>query len=242
MQVVGGILGGSFVVASLIVGVRLVWLSTRTLKAPEALIGSGLLLLAVFGYPLMTVARKALALDPTTRVFLAMLAGASLAFGALLMTLFVVGVFHAGGRWARAVVTAYGVSLAGVFVWQTLSPGWWRWVTDAEGSWAAARWLFLVPISWGGAEALHYHRKLRRRLPLGMADPVVTDRFRLYGIAMLAGFAANAGTVVCQVLGIEVVGTAIGAAVVSPAGIAAVALWLAFLPPRSYLERLRQPA
>jgi hypothetical protein len=59
---------------------------------------------------------------------------------------------------------------------------------------------------------------------------------------MLSGFVANAGTVVCQVMGIEVVGTAIGAIVVSPASIAAVSLWLAFLPPAAYTARIRATA
>ena len=46
----------------------------------------------------------------------------------------------------------------------------------------------------------------------------------------------------CQVIGIEVVGTAIGAIVVSPASIAAVSLWLAFLPPAAYTARIRATA
>lgn len=239
MQILGGILGGSFVVASLLVGIRLVCLAASTRKAPELLIGAGLLLLAVLGYPLMTVARRAQALADPTQSALALVAGVCLALGAVLLTLFVQRVFHAGSRSARKLVALYATALAGVFLWQTLAPGWWMWVSEQHGAWAAARWLFLVPISWGGFEALHYHGMLRRRLALGLADPVVTDRFRLYGVAMLAGFAANCGTVVLQVMHIEVVGTAIGAIVVSPAGIAAVLLWLAFLPPAAYTRRLR---
>lgn len=48
-----------------------------------------------------------------------------------------------------------------------------------------------MPISWGGLEALYYYGMLRKRMRLGMADPVVTDRFRLYGVAV-AGLPAPA--------------------------------------------------
>jgi hypothetical protein len=242
VQLLGAVLGGSFVLASLVVGVRLVRLSITTHRSPELLIGAGLLLLGVLGYPLMTVARKAQALDEIVRTVIAMTSGACLALGALLLTLFVRRVFHATSTSGRIAVGLYGAALAGLFVWQSTTPGWWPWLTEQRGVWVGARWLFLVPISWGGFEALRYWGMLRRRARLGLADPVVTDRFRLYGIAMLAGLAANAGTVVCQMLGIEVVGTPIGAVVVSPASIAAVSLWLAFLPPEAYRARIRAAA
>ena len=115
-----------------------------------------------------------------------------------------------------------------------------RSVLPRETKRAAARWLFLVPIGWGAVESLRYWALLRRRLALGLAEPVVVDRFRLFGVAMGAGLFANTATVVCQILDIEIVGTAAGTVAVSPAMLAAVALWLAFLPPRAYLARVQR--
>jgi hypothetical protein len=239
MQILGALLGGSFVIASLVVGVRLVWLARRTRKSPELLIGSGLLLLAVLGYPLMTVARKAQALSEPTRIGLAASSGAAQAAGGLLLVLFVWRVFRPDERWARGIAWGYAALAAGVYAAQTADPGWWSWVSQEQGAWAAARWLFLVPIGWGAVESLRYWQLLRLRLRLGLADPVLADRFRLFGVAMSFGLLSNLGAIALQIAEIELVGTAIGTVAVSPALVAAVALWLAFLPPRRYLERVR---
>jgi hypothetical protein len=240
MQILGGVLGGSFVLASAIVGARLCRLSAETRRFAELQIGAGLLLLAVLGYPLMVVARKAQALGDPTRGCIAFSAALCLAVGGGLIVAFVRGVFRPHAPAARAVLYAYVAAASLVLVGQTFGAGWSGWALRQEGSWAAARWLTLLPICWGGVESLLYWRRMRRRRALGIADPVVTDRFRLFGISMSCGFVANAGTVLCQVLGIEVVGTSLGAVVVSPAGLAAVALWLAFLPPEAYTRRLRR--
>lgn len=244
MQILGALLGGSFVIASLVVGLRLVWLWRRTRKSPELLVGSGLLLMAVLGYPLMTVARKSLALAEPTRTGLAAASGAAQAAGGLLLLLFVWRVFRPRAEWARWVVLCFAACAGGLVVLQTSSPGWWVWVTEERGVWAAARWLFLVPIGWGALESLRYWQLLRRRLRLGLSDPVLVDRFRLFGVAMGFGLLSNLGAIALQIAGIELVGTAVGTLAVSPALVAAVALWLAFLPPRGYLERVRrtQPA
>ena len=240
MQLLGGILGGSFVLASLVVGTRLVRLAVSTRRTAELRIGAGLVLMAVLGYPLMVVARKAQALPDPTRAAMALGAAVCLAVGSWLIIAFVRGVFRPESTIARVVTWSYGACAAALVVSQTSGFGWWAWVSQQQGPWAAARWLTLVPICWGGVESLRYWLRMRRRLALGLADPVVTDRFRLFGVAMLGGFIANAGTVVCQVQGIEVVGTALGAVVVSPASLAAVSLWLAFLPPAAYTSRLRR--
>jgi hypothetical protein len=242
MQLLGALLGGSFVLASLFVGLRLVWLAQETRKSPELLVGAGLILLSVLGYPMMTVARKAEALTEPTRIGVAIAAALCLAVGGFLMVLFVRRVFRQDAPWTTWLAAGYAGIATAVFVSQTDGPGWWAWVSEQRGSWAGARWLFLVPIGWGAVESLRYWTLLRRRLVLGLADPIVVDRFRLFGIAMSAGLVANTATVICQILGIEIVGTVAGTVAVSPASIAAVALWLAFLPPRTYLARVQRIA
>ena len=57
MLIVAAIGGGAFVVASLIVSLRLPALARRTSELPELLIGLGLLLMGGIGYPLNTAAR-----------------------------------------------------------------------------------------------------------------------------------------------------------------------------------------
>lgn len=238
MQLFGALLGGSFVLASLVVGTRLVWLAGSTRRAAELWIGGGLLLQAVFGYPLMVVARRAEALPEPTREGLALLAALFLSVGTVGIMAFVRRVFRPDAFAASLALGAYALTSLGLALAQWLEPGWGRWIEAQQGPWAAARWITLVPICWGGIESLRYWIRMRRRQALGLADPLVTDRFRLFGISMLGGLMANSGTVACQVLGVDILGTTVGAVVVSPAGVAAVALWLAFLPPRAYRRHI----
>ena len=43
----------------------------------------------------------------------------------------------------------------------------------------------LATLLWTGIESLAYSSALKRRLVLGLADPVVADRVQLWGIGML---------------------------------------------------------
>jgi hypothetical protein len=95
---------------------------------------------------------------------------------------------------------------------------------------------------WGCVEALTYYSAMRRRLALGLANSVVTNRFLLWGIAMGAGGIASATGVFMTLSGM-----------VSPeswpylvlgifATVSPVAQWLAFFPPRRYCEWVQGPA
>jgi hypothetical protein len=239
VQQLGAILGGSFVLASLVVGLRLLVLGIRTGEAPGRLIGSGLLLSSVVGYPMMAVSRNAVALPADTRALLAGCAAAALTVGTLLIAGFVQKVFREGSPVAAAVLGALALAMIGMFVGQSLGAGWATWAaTGKVGAWSGARLGLLVPSAWGAGESLRYHWLLKRRLALGLIDPISVDRFRLFGVSMAAGCTTAVATIVCQLLGLEILGTPVGALVLSPVPIAAVALWLAFLPPRAYLDRI----
>ena len=81
---------------------------------------------------------------------------------------------------------------------------------------------------------------MRRRLVVGLADPVVVDRFRLWAVsssAITAGFlvfymgrlwAENVATSVPVLTATSVVGL-----------VAGVSMWLAFVPPAAYLRQFK---
>jgi hypothetical protein len=89
-------------------------------------------------------------------------------------------------------------------------------------------------------EALLYYAGARKRAALGLADPVVANKFALwgiysgsYGIVQLQFIIALASPDGYTGLGeLDIVLTLIGVA----------ALWIAFFPPRFYQAWLRRPS
>jgi hypothetical protein len=81
---------------------------------------------------------------------------------------------------------------------------------------------------------------MRRRLRLGLADPAVTNRFLLWGIgAGSAGVGSAVGIVASIVQGPPTDGFSWVMLSSSLHGlVAAVAMWLAFLPPAAYVKMI----
>ena len=94
----------------------------------------------------------------------------------------------------------------------------------------------LVNLAWAGVESMRYHLQLERRLRLALADPVVSDRLRLWALGMLAA----ASITLIDMMLVELHGgglatTPLGGWVLGLLGTtASAAIWLAFLPPRAY--------
>jgi len=228
---------GAFFVASLVIGGRLLLLARRTGQIPEFLIGVAALGLGPFGYGLsmlaFALASHSLALSAT------LMGSALLAMqvGAIALYLFVWTVFRRDSRWAKAVIwTATALLIAGFAgdlvengLVNRRAGGFWFWL----GSLTRASVL-----GWSAFESLRYHRVVRHRARLGLADPVVAASFLLWGVG---SGAACSGALVGHVTRIL---TGHGAAefplvslVVSLLGlVAAVSIWLAFLPTPSYLR------
>jgi hypothetical protein len=96
----------------------------------------------------------------------------------------------------------------------------------------ASGFLLSAIFLWAGLESLRHFARYRHSDAL---DPLVVDRFRLWGAAALA-------YLMVVLLMLETDGSA-GIALAGIAGVvASAALWLAFLPPRAYAERLRRRA
>lgn len=235
---VGGLIS---VLVSWIVGLRLMLLARRTRQAPELLIGLGLFLLGGVWNPLVSVGRQAVGLPDAVRAALVFAGGVAAIGGMTSLALFTWRVFRPGTAWAKALTAAMAAALAAVFAAQTFGAGWIAFAHHEAGWWRLATWIGVVDYCWATEEALRQFRMLSRRQRLGLADPVVTDRMRLWSLALVTAVIASTTLAVCQSLGIAVGGSQVGLlTTVVVALVSAVCLWLAFLPPASYLARVRR--
>jgi len=229
------------IVADGVVGARLLLLARRTRQLPEFCFGISFLFLGVIGYPLSIAARKAaMAGTPVPELLPSALFIQDLA--SLAMFIATWQTFRPKERWPRHVMWAgVAVFVASTFgdsvmagTWQFRDGGVWY----ELGFWARAG-----SFIWAAVEAGRYYGTMRRRMKLGLADPVVTDRFRLWTIsscAIAAAFlifylgrlwAENVATSVPVLMTTSIAGL-----------IAGITVWLAFVPPDSYVKRVRARA
>jgi hypothetical protein len=229
------------IVADAIVGVRLLLLARRTRQLPEFFFGVSFLSLGVVGYPLSIVARKTAlagatvpALLPTALLFQDLAAIAMLA--ATWQT------FRPNDDWPRHLLmlctALFAISLLGDSVVG-------RQVTLRDGGpfYELGFWLRAGAYVFAAVEAGSYYRSMRRRLKLGLATAVLTDRFRLWAISSSAISAAFLIFYLGRLWADNVATSTPVLAATSIAGlIAGATVWLTFVPPESYLQRVRERA
>lgn len=226
------------IVADLWVGSRLIALARRTRKLPEFAIGSSLLLLGGVGYPLAVAARQGVG-GPENA---ALLVGTALMFQNLGCAAMAVGTwktFRPEDPWGRLACGLVFASLAMSWIAMAVLGHF----SEAPGT-TPSYWVGFagrcLPFAWSAAESWHYHLKLRRRLALGLTDRVVTDRFRLWALAVSGGTAGFVVFAIAAVRGIDVSTSPPVLIATSVAGlVAGFYMWLSFCPPRRYLARLR---
>lgn len=244
LDLIAAIGGGLFVLASLVVGGRVMALARRTRGMPELVLGAALFLMGGLGYPLTTIAVQADSLSDGTRS--AMLVGTMVVniVGMTGLGWFTRNVFRPGVAWATALWLVVVATYLGLATIQIVGPGLMTFIADPEsGPWHASNYLSIVVMTWAGVESLRYWTMQKKRLALGLADPVVADRFRLWALAILTADAISVISAGFELAGVMMVGTAIGSIIVGFMGLFAAAfLWLAFIPNARYAERVRARA
>lgn len=239
MEILGQIGGFAYCIAALVVGLRLIWLAARTHELPELLIGVSVLFLASLGYPLSAAARQAPGLAVSSRAALGATAGVLAAVGLVANTIFIWVVFRRGSGWASALLVTISLATLGIFYDQSLQGGW------AEGArfWGTLPVLITLSYGWACLECGRYTVLLRRRLRLGIAEPVVANRFGLYTVATGMALTTNVVGFFFWHLHLEMLTNPLGGPVLFLLGSgSSVLMMLAFLPPRAYREWVRARA
>lgn len=235
METLAALGGGAFVLVSLVVGLRLLVLSVRTGELPEFSVGLALLVLGGIGYPSAAVARGATDMGLIARVSLEAGAMGCMVLGTLGIAVFNWKVFRTGERWAKATVLAFGALLVASFTWQAATPGF---AAAAENRGLGLHGLEMLAgasLLWAALESSRFALRLRRRVALGLADPLVADRVKLWTFAIASAQLLNLASLVAVALGGDLATWRYGGALIGPLGLfAAASMWLAFLPPDWY--------
>lgn len=187
MKIVALVCLGSFMITSLIVGIRVAILFSRTRKLPELLLSIALLFTGFLAFAVGTTAKLFVEGTESLRRALVLAGLATECVGVLALVAFAWRVFHPKSRGATlfaALVAAFiGAALVG-----EVSTG--QYLRYSDSIPIAGPW---VPLglaargcgpAWVAFECLRYHAKLRKRARLGLAEPVVVRRVGAWGIAL----------------------------------------------------------
>jgi len=243
VEIVAALAGIASVLVCWVVSLRLLLLARRTGQSPELLIGLGLLLVGGLWSPLMAVGRQATGLPDEVRAAVVVVGALTAICGMSCIAIFNWRVFRPADSWAAAFVVVMSAALVALALAQSFGTGWMTFARHEQGPWTRVSWVGVVIYAWSSLEAGRQHSMLVRRQRLGLADPVVTDRMRIWTWMMLTSVAASLVFASCQTLGIAVAGTTLGLTLTAIAAfLSAVFLYLAFMPPSSYLESVRRRA
>ena len=232
-----------FIVITTVVGVRMLLLARRTRGRHEFLMGLGMVLIGAIGYPASLASGFG---GPVGQVSIPIWLGATLitVTGIGLIYAFTWQVFRPHDAWGKAiVVVASAFMLLGMVVSThallTAPP-------DAMSQLVAKNGLFVAMIGycgcflWSAVEGFVHYANARKRLALGLADAVVVNRFWLWGLFGLMATGINVSSFIGNALGVDPSKSPL---VLIPMGVlgfgASAAMYLAFLPPASYLAFVR---
>ena len=88
--------------------------------------------------------------------------------------------FRRDAAWARRTAIAGSLLALGGFAFEALHEGFAITLNPGPGHWVA--WAGrTAPVFWVAVESFRYWAQLRRRLHIGLADPVLVNRFLLWG-------------------------------------------------------------
>jgi hypothetical protein len=186
---VAGLAQALYLGAAFVLAVHLLGRARRRRDLAPFLLGVNLLFAMGFGYLLCSAGMAAafLSQQGSPRLIAGLLGAgyAATILGLVAALIFQWRVFWPGERWPLALMAAFLCAMVVGWIGYAASGG--LATGRYQGGWV---WLLyagmLATNLWVGIEPLVYHAKLRKRVPLGLAEPLVADRFLLWGLGSLA--------------------------------------------------------
>jgi uncharacterized protein with PQ loop repeat len=231
--------------ASTAVGARLLLVARRTRGFPEFVLGLSLAAITGVGFPIVLLTELRETIGPVLTFAADFVGSFAVAIGFAGFYVFTWRVFRPDSR-SAAVFTMLG---AGAALVATAATVWLAYgIESSEQKFSIVRgWEILLFTSatagflWSAVEAFRYHAMLRRRLALGLADGVVTNRILLWG---LTGASAGAALVILTLLrlaDVNYMSAPVALFTAASCGfLASLFLYLAFLPPAAYLRWIKR--
>ena len=226
----------AFILASFVLGIRLLRLWTRTRQLPELATGTAFLLGGAVGYVCWLVL-SVLDANPDTSLTLRkgiiLLGLACSCIGGVTYGLGTAQIFRAGQRWPYALIGLLGAGMLAAWTAVAVMP-------YDDGSFNF--WYALLCCGglylWGAIESFTLAQKLDRRARLGMAEPMIVNRTVQWGIAAamiscMIGVSFT-GRLVYGLPGPEWLRTLTACMGV----LAAVAIYLGFFPTQALRDRI----
>lgn len=201
MVVVAGIGVASFVLVSLVLGVRLVRLSRRTQELPELAMGLAFLLCGGVGYGQVLAGQVALESHPHLTPLLLASGSLMVDLGACCLAIFTWRVFRPG-RLGVALFAALSVAVLVSFVGQAVAGDFDEPGLNSAYAWAAIGTLGATFV-WPGLESFHYYALLRRRERVGLSDPALARTFWWWGCGAASASLIYATIPVVVLFGVE---------------------------------------
>jgi hypothetical protein len=242
-----GVAIGVMVLSNAVVGVSLLRTAARTRRAPELLIGLGLVGMGPVSQAFTAFAGTgrlpAGEVDPVLHAFAAL---GSLV-GMACIYAFVLVVFRPGVAWARTLaglaVVALVVANAGSVLALVGAPPEVHSKEVLHGWGIGILGLLTLAFGWAGFESGSYWLRARKRMRLGLIDAAVANRFLLWAIASASVFLLGICFTVLQLDGQQITGTLAPSLLTMVVSVVTGgSMYLAFLPPRAYVAWVQRRA
>ena len=244
VQGIGLLFGLLFLVVSTWTAFRLFLIAHRTRKSPELFMAIGLAGTGPFGFGLSLAAGIVAPSDPMLGAWLRLAGTVAVSLASMAFALFTQRVFRPGKTWARVLVGLASIAFVGLFA-LTLQDHWQAGPDQSDPVMLERGAVLAFVWAWMGIECLRYRAVLRRRLALELADPLVVNRFTLWAFVSIESFLLNS---ICTLLAFRAGGGSgmSGDDMILATGAlgmtGAVAIYLAFVPPRAYQRWVTESA